>query len=173
MTPERERQIRNFTETAYCNGVSFVHTRELLAELDSLRAEIVRQKDLEQKYLEISHQLEFDRTAVADAVTAVKKELTSRSWLTQGRGPYEWDDDRYREEFSAAGEAILKALEPLEKIAQDWKQCPQTGKGVAAARVDLKRQLELRERALSECKQGLRQILSTLSEGEQDGTHAD
>jgi hypothetical protein len=86
---------------------------------------------------ELSRQLEFDRTAVADCITAANRELDSRHWLTEGRGSYEWDDDQYRGEFLSAGIAIKAAITPLTKIAADWKGCPTTGEAIRAARRDL------------------------------------
>jgi hypothetical protein len=96
----------------------------LAAELDALRKRV---KELEAV-------LEHDRTAICDGVNKLKSEIRSRSWLTGGRGSYAWDDDRYRQEFLAAGEAILRALAPLEKIAYELSNCPKTQAEVIAAR---------------------------------------
>src|SRR5690348_17063531 len=83
--------------------------------------------ELERKLKELGEQLEYDRTAVADAITAAKKAIDSRDWLGgEGRGSYEWNDDRYRAEFGAAVKEIRKALEPLAKIAADWNGCPRS-----------------------------------------------
>jgi hypothetical protein len=78
--------------------------------------------------------LERDRTKVAEVVTAIKQELHSYSWLIEGRGSYEWDDDRWHDEFKRAHEAISEALKPLERIAGDWTNCPKTDAEVKAAR---------------------------------------
>ena len=78
--------------------------------------------------------LERERTLVAEGVTAVKKAIQSREWLTEGRGSYEWDDDRWHGEFAAAISEILTALEPLEKVAADWSNCPKTWDEVQKAR---------------------------------------
>jgi hypothetical protein len=90
----------------------------------------------------LSKQLEFDRSAVADCITRANKELDSRHWLTEGRGSYEWDDDRYQAEFLAAGIAIKAALAPMTRIAADWSGCPVSSTDIAAARIDLQSKLD-------------------------------
>ena len=90
----------------------------------------------------LGEQLESDRTAVADGVTAANKAIDSRHWLTEGRGSYEWNDDLWHDEFRAAALEIKAALEPLAKIAADWKGCPQTGAEVAKARINLTAEVE-------------------------------
>ncbi len=80
--------------------------------------------------------LEAERTKVADAVNALKKAIRQREWLRLGRGSYEWDDDRWRDEFSAAVEEVWEAIKPLEKIASDLKGCPKTWDDVVKARAD-------------------------------------
>lgn len=78
--------------------------------------------------------LERDRTKVAECVTAVKDALENYDWLIEGRGSYEWDDDRWHDEFKAASEAIAKAIEPMVHIAADLSNCPKTQAEVAEAR---------------------------------------
>lgn len=78
--------------------------------------------------------LEHDRTKVAECVTAVKKELQAYSWLIEGRGSYEWDDDRWHGEFKRAHDAIEAAIQPMVKIAADWSNCPKTWDAVQTAR---------------------------------------
>lgn len=90
----------------------------------------------------LGEQLEFDRTAVADAITKARKALNSRYWLTEGRGSYEWDDDRYRDEFGAAWHEIKAAVESLSHVAANWAGCPKKAEDVAAARRDLKAELD-------------------------------
>ncbi len=80
--------------------------------------------------------LERERTLVAEGVTAIKKAIDGREWLTEGRGSYEWDDDRWHSEFAAAISEILTALKPLEKVAADWSNCPQKWEDVQKARAE-------------------------------------
>lgn len=89
----------------------------------------------------VGEQLEFDRTAVAAGITAIKKTVDGRYWLTEGRGPYEWNDDNWHKEFRYAALEILAAVEPLATIAANWKGCPQTTDEVAKARIDLKERI--------------------------------
>jgi hypothetical protein len=78
--------------------------------------------------------LERERTLVAEGVTAIKKAISCREWLTEGRGSYEWNDDRWHGEFAAAISEILEALKPLEKVAADLTNCPQDAEAVRKAR---------------------------------------
>ncbi len=80
---------------------------------------------------------ERDRTKVSQALAAVDAAITARDWLREGRGPYEWDDDRYRDEFGAAVEEIKAALEALRGVAQDFAHCPPTWAGILSARSPL------------------------------------
>lgn len=84
---------------------------------------------------EVQFALERDRTKVAECLTAVRKELHGYDWLIEGRGCYEWGDDRWHDEFRKASAAIYKAIEPMVKIAADWTNCPMTTEDVKAARV--------------------------------------
>ena len=96
----------------------------------------------------IGEQLEGDRTKVADCLSRANHAIASRDWLTEGRGSYEWNDDRWHAEFAAAADEIKEALAPLTKIAADWKFCPKTAAEVAKARLDLQAELAtLRQRA--------------------------
>lgn len=87
---------------------------------------------------ELEAVVEADRTLVADVATDLKAKLTGWHWLTEGRGSYEWDDDRYRQEFTTAALSFLDAIRPLEKLAADWSSSPKSAKEVADARIDLK-----------------------------------
>lgn len=89
----------------------------------------------------LGDQMESDRTHVAAGVTAIAKAVEERHWLTEGRGPYEWNDDNWHDEFKSAAIEILDALKPLRKIAANWTDCPQTTEQVAQARIDLKAEL--------------------------------
>lgn len=84
---------------------------------------------------------ERDRRALWGIVRAIDEEITGRMWIIEGRGPYEWDDDRYRQEFGWAVKAVQAKLEPLKKIAHDLKDSPATEAGV-----DVVRKLESAER---------------------------
>lgn len=81
--------------------------------------------------------IERDRSTLAGFVTALNKEFDSRFWLTEGRGSYEWNDDRYRQEFHDAVLGIKKILEPIARMAADLTNSPKTTAEVVAARRDL------------------------------------
>jgi hypothetical protein len=78
--------------------------------------------------------LEHDRTKVAECVTRLKHTLENYHWLIEGRGSYEWDDDRWHQEFKTACELLQKDLEPMVRIAADWSNCPKKWEDVQAAR---------------------------------------
>ena len=82
----------------------------------------------------LSAVIERDRTTVADGIQAIRKAISSHEWLRLGRGSYEWDDDRWKDEFGAAIDAIETALDPLRKVAIDWSDCPTRTEEIMAAR---------------------------------------
>lgn len=79
---------------------------------------------------------EHDRTQVAEVFTAIKEAIRRREWLRLGRGSYEYEDDRWRGEFSEAIDEIIEAAKPLQRIAADWSDCPTDPKEIAAARAN-------------------------------------
>lgn len=83
---------------------------------------------------ELEGAIEVDRTRICDAVQGVLKAMRSRFWLTEGRGSYEWNDDTFRTEFQAAYEALCDAIRPLQTIASDLSNCPNTRQRVIDAR---------------------------------------
>ena len=105
---------------------------------DETKKAHIREYDANRKVAELGEQLEHDRTLVADCVTLVHQAILRYGWLTEGRGPYEWDDDRWREEFSAAAKTFSDAIEPMRKVAADWSGCPKGGENIANARINLK-----------------------------------
>lgn len=62
--------------------------------------------------------LEQDAMDLWKITNAIKDEIKSRQWITEGRGPYEWDDDRYREEAGLAFDAILDLIQKVQHPAQ-------------------------------------------------------
>lgn len=74
---------------------------------------------------------ERDRTVVARCLNAFDRAVSARGWLTQGRGPYEWDDDRFYAEFGHALDEFRKAVEPLRRIGIDMTNVPKDDAGVA------------------------------------------
>ncbi|MBG6177165.1 hypothetical protein IWQ55_004783 [Labrenzia sp. EL_208] len=67
---------------------------------------------------------ELDRSRVARALTSLNSAVRGRQWVLEGRGPYEWDDDDYRAEFSLWVDDVQKAADLFAVIARDWHGCP-------------------------------------------------
>ncbi|NEI71068.1 hypothetical protein GR212_15925 [Rhizobium lusitanum] len=91
-------------------------------------------KELQEQLRSARWANERDRSTVCDQVNIIKDEIARRSWLCSSRGSYEWDDERYQQEFSAALEVIGSAVEKLSSIASDWSHCPETDAEIQAAR---------------------------------------
>ena len=77
---------------------------------------------------------ERDRSQVAETFTAIMEAIRCREWLRLGRGSYEYDDDRWRGEFSQAIDEVIAAARPLQRIAADWSDCPTSPEEITAAR---------------------------------------
>lgn len=78
--------------------------------------------------------IERDRSDVARGTSAMREVFRRHAWLADGRGSYEWDDDRWHDEFKVVRDSIIGAMEKLDKIASDWTDCPKTQDEVNAAR---------------------------------------
>jgi hypothetical protein len=78
--------------------------------------------------------IERDRTAVALGVRAVRKAITEHEWLRLGRGSYEYDDERWKDEFGDALDTIERAMEPLRVVAANLRDSPVEAEAIAAAR---------------------------------------
>jgi len=73
-----------------------------------LSEELRRNDDLEEKLFEerdrstrLRRLLDRDRTGLAAALSGILRECNGSIWIAEGRGAYEWDDDRYRDETRA------------------------------------------------------------------------
>ena len=139
---EDARYFSRAQQAASALGEALEHVEALKKELFIKHAWKQQAAQAEATAKAIGEQLEADRSAVSDGVTAITKAINSRFWLTEGRGSYEWDDERYRDEFGAAVKEIQAALEPLARIAMDWAGCPRNSDEVAQARIDLKAVVE-------------------------------
>lgn len=115
----------------------------IVEELATLRSQLAAAN---QRIAGLQAVIEADRTRIIDGVNALEKALNGRFWLTEGRGSYEWNDDRYRQEFGDAARAVLKAVEPLRKIGADLTNCPPTTDEVLKARVDKDKRIAELER---------------------------
>ena len=78
---------------------------------------------------------ERDRSQVAEVFTAIMDAIRRREWLRLGRGSYEYDDDRWRDEFGEAIDEVVAASKPLQRIAGDLSDCPTDSKEIALSRM--------------------------------------
>jgi hypothetical protein len=77
---------------------------------------------------------EQSRSALAPVVYELKMIITRRDWMAEGRGPYEWDDRAYQQEFGQALQEWQEAIKPLQSVAANWSYCPTDPDEIAAAR---------------------------------------
>ena len=104
----------------------------------------------------LGHVIDRDRYVVATALGEIRKEVNGHRWLLDGRGPYEWDDDRYRDEFSDWVGNVDRATELLAKLAFDKSDCTTVEDKVNAAK------LAAREYAQQPSKPGRKVLPSDL-----------
>ena len=119
------------------------HARAALPLAESLPGKI---EELERERGRLRDVIERDRTKTAEVISSARGVLASRAWLAEGRGSYEFDDEKYQEEFGAAITEILVALDPLRALAADWSDCPKDYRG---ARIDWKARAEAAESQLA------------------------
>jgi len=79
----------------------------------------LQKEKLEAAEAERDRLLRAESDALFDLINAVKKEILSRDWILEGRGPYEWDDEDYKRE---AGWAFQAMQEILDKAVKDGRQ---------------------------------------------------
>lgn len=82
---------------------------------DEQRAEIAA---LEHEIDLLRQALSSDTSDLWRVTNEIKSEIESRTWITEGRGPYEWDDSRYRDETRLAFEAVLRLISQVQHPAQ-------------------------------------------------------
>ena len=111
-----------------CDKVHFA------TDYDAIRTLIERIAVLEAEKDAALEANELDRRRLWGIVQGIEEEITGRMWIIEGRGSYEWDDNRYRKEFGWAISALQKKLEPLRKIAHDLADSPKNQKGVDEVR---------------------------------------
>ena len=66
---------------------------------------------------ELRRALEGDAADLWRVLNAITTELRARWWITESRGSYAWDDDRYRDETRHAFEAIEGILKAVQAPA--------------------------------------------------------
>jgi hypothetical protein len=112
------------------------HDHELLLRAERAEAEVVRLKKL----------INRDKTGLAAALSECQRAAAARWWIVEGRGSYEWDDDKYRRETGIAlqeiSEIASKALAASGRLADEafHPHC-------ATPNLDYARSVDARERA--------------------------
>jgi len=86
-------------------GLQGLAARKAEEELARVKAEAERLREALEKY---------DNRAML-AWNAIRAEIRDRKWITEGRGMYQYDDDRYRQETGHAFAAIIVQVEAAIK----------------------------------------------------------
>lgn len=133
----------NFTPADFIAIAEYVDTKD---------AEIARLKSVNER----------DRSQVAEALAAIIAAIRSREWLVEGRGSYEWDDDRYQSEFGQALEEIRKAAATLSPLASNWSDCPLQFDEIIRARTDWQSKAEGLEAENARLREALRMPVELL-----------
>lgn len=126
--------------------VKYADHKAIVAEKDREIERLTRERD------EAFAANERDRSIIADARNAFSDALKRRTWLLQGRGSYEWDDDRWKDEFRQAIGELEAPMDVLSKIGVDWSLCPTSPEEIAAARIDWKDRATTAERERDEAR---------------------
>jgi hypothetical protein len=68
-------------------------------------------------FIEVLEALHRDQTGLAKALEDIKRIAGSWWWATECRGSYEWDDDRYQEEFGHCLKTIVERIDGALKAS--------------------------------------------------------
>ncbi len=84
---------------------------------------MMTEAQLAEKVKTLEAALDRDKTGLAAALAKIVEEVKGRRWICEGRGPYRYDEDGYRQETGWAFDAIEKiakdALAASGKLASD------------------------------------------------------
>lgn len=78
---------------------------------DTLQAILAETEELKGQVGYLVQALEQDDVGLSRALKKIQRIVAGATWLLEARGPYEWDDDRYKDE---AGQIIRPVLEICE-----------------------------------------------------------
>lgn len=113
----------------------------MVAALKSSNEKMQAEHDgLKKRVVEAESANELDRSRIPVAMTELNAAVRSRDWVLDGRGPYSWDDDDYRAEFSLWVQDVKKAVTFFARIASDWHGCPMDQAEIRHARAALEQQ---------------------------------
>jgi len=62
-------------------------------------------------FIEVLKALHRDQTGLAQALLDIKYLANGWSWVTDGRGSYEWDDSDYQKEFGYCIDKVIEAVD--------------------------------------------------------------
>lgn len=75
-------------------------------------------------FIEVLEALHYDQTGLAEALVDVRRLANSWAWAAESRGSYEWDDDRYQQEFGACLDTIIGRIDAaLNKTSRAHQVC--------------------------------------------------
>lgn len=100
-------------------------------EIQNLRSQLAREHAENTRLRTV---IEADRTLFFCAVKHCKQAMVGFEWLGEGRGSYEWDDDKYQTEFSTAYNHIIGALNDVANAAGNMADRLPTDEQEKAAR---------------------------------------
>jgi hypothetical protein len=100
----KNSELASLKEKCFSEPPSAFVIKRLIEALETDREEIEHLKDV----------LHIDRSGLAQALSTCRDIANGWSWMTVGRGMYEWDDDEYTKEvgylIAAVHEHCMKAL---------------------------------------------------------------
>lgn len=132
----------------YWQGGDFNEQQSMRASLEAALAhlppdpekEVLRKRveELEAEVADAKAANERTRSQVVGHINELVHSMKSHEWLMEGgRGPYEWNDERYQDEFRAASTTLTEGLQPLVTIGKDWSDCPTDWDAVRASRLSV------------------------------------
>ncbi len=116
----------NITSTYDSEKYVLVNKQQLVFNVESnkrLREELTAEREkvakLEGLVESLKDSLHRDKTGLASALSSIKELIIGYSWIKEGRGPYEWDDNEYKTEFKRMADHILRITEHSLKASGD------------------------------------------------------
>jgi len=102
---------------------------------------------------ELERQNEVDRQLVSIVSADLMRTINGRDWMSEGRGPYKWNDDDYQREFGDACSEIRQSIALIKHVANSWDDCPREQEIWQACRAKAQELFEeLRDRKALETK---------------------
>lgn len=144
MSEDLEKRLRKIVE-AYADVIAPLAKESIVEAADALSALREKLAAAEGERDEARQALEHDRAKVITACNQFNDAFARRSWLLDSRGPYEWDDDRYRDEFRGAYDELAAPMVTLTAIGKDWANCPTNHDEIMRSRQDQKARAEAAE----------------------------